>query len=203
MTTRDSPASVDDHASDDDTAFAAEALRLADVAYERVMAGVDPQLDTMPPELKPADAVRWIGDRVSELVAGLADLPLDRLVDLEAPTPPSGPSVSDPEPLGEPLTMRSPRGGLSEVRIWIHPIGEIPTGTLRFRLTDLHPGSGDALPGGTAMFAPAEIGVPLTSASSVLLRYPIPAGAAPGRYHGLVLATGVTDAAIPVTAVVT
>ena len=36
----------------------------------------------MPPELKPADAVRWIGDRVTELVAGFAELPLDRLVDL-------------------------------------------------------------------------------------------------------------------------
>ena len=67
-----------------------EALRLAELAYDRVMAGVDPQLDTMPPELKPADAVRWIGDRVTELVAGFAELPLDRLVDLGAPTPPSG-----------------------------------------------------------------------------------------------------------------
>ena len=167
------------------------------------MSGADPEHDTMPPELKPADAVRWIGDRVTELVAGFAELPLERLVDLGQRTPPSGSPASAPEPLGEPLTMRSPRGGLGEVRIWIHPIGDLAAGTLRLRLTDLHPGSGEALPGGTAVFAPGEIGLPLTAAASVLLRYPIPAGATPGGYHGLVLASGGTDAVVPITVVIT
>ena len=66
MTTQEPPVSiddcapVDDTASIDDTAFAEEALRLAGLAFDRVMSGVDPRLDTMPPELKPADAVRWI-----------------------------------------------------------------------------------------------------------------------------------------------
>ena len=187
----------------DDTAFADEALRLAGVAYDRVMSGADPELDTMPADLKPADAVRWIGDRVTELVAGFAELPLDRLVDQAAPAPASGGPASAAEPRGEPLTMRSPRGGLGEVRIWIHPVGELATGTLRFRLTDLQPGTGDALPGGTAVFAPAEIGLPLKAAESVLLRYPIPAGATPGGYHGLVLAGGVADAFVPITVVIT
>ena len=53
------------------------------------------------------------------------------------------------------------------------------------------------------MFAPAEIGLPLAAAASVLLRYPVPVGATPGRYHGLVLAGGVTDAVVPITAVIT
>ena len=208
MTTQDSTAPVDDvflieEASPDERAFAEEALRLAGVAYERVMSGVDPRLDTMPPELEPADAVRWMGDRVTELVAGFAELPLDRLVDLGAPTRPSGRPSGEPEPPGEPLTITSPRGGLGEVRIWVHPIGELTPGTLGFRLTDLQPGTGEALPGGTAVFAPAEIGLPLTAAASVVLRYPIPVGAVPGRYHGLVLAGGVTDAVVPITVVVT
>jgi len=183
----------------DDTAFADEALRLAGVAYDRVMSGADPELDTMPADLKPADAVRWIGDRVTELVAGFAELPLDRLVDQAAPAPASGGPASAAEPRGEPLTMRSPRGGLGEVRIWIHPIGELGDGMLRFRLTDLQPGTGEALPGGTAAFLPAEMAVPAAGPSSVLLRYPISTGTLPGRYHGLVLAGGATDAVVPIT----
>jgi len=201
VTAQESAASVDD--TDADTAFAEEALRLAGLAYDRVMSGADPGLDIMPPELKPADAVRWIGDRVTELVAGFAELPLDRLVDLGAPTPPPVRPVNAPEARGEPLAMASPRGGVGEVRIWIHPIGDLATGTLQFRLTDLQPGTGEALPGGTAVFAPDEISLPLTAAASVLLRYPVPAGAVPGGYHGLVLASGGTDAVVPITVMIT
>jgi hypothetical protein len=153
----------------------------------------------MPPELTPADAVRWIGDRVTEMVAGFAELPLDRLVDLVPPTPLAGDQASDPAPRGEPVAVASPRGGLAEVRIWIHPIGELRGGVLRFRLTDLEPSTGDALPGGTAVFVPAEIDVPVGGASSVLLRYPIPPGAIPGPYNGLVLAGGAADAVVPIT----
>ncbi len=203
MTAREFPVSIDDSASVDDTAFAEEALHLAGLAFDRVMSGVDPPLDTMPPELKPVDAVRWIGDRVTELVAGFAELPLERLVDLGPGSPPSEPPVSEPGPRGQPLTMTASRGGLGEVRIWLHPIGELTTGTLRFRVTDLLPATGEALPGGAAVFAPPEVSLPLGAAASVLLRYPIPVGAAPGRYHGMVLAGGATDAVVPVTVVIT
>jgi hypothetical protein len=184
-----------------DPAFTAEVLRVAGLAYDRVMSGADPRLDTMPPELEPADAVRWVGDRVTELVAGFAELPLDRLVDLGTPTPVAD-HGGDRAPHGEPLTMTAGRGGLAEVRLWIHPVGELGDGRLRFRLTDLESGAGDSLPGGTGVFTPAEIGVPLPAASSVGLRYPIPVGAAPGRYHGLVLAGGATDAVVPITVVI-
>jgi len=174
------------------------------LAYDRVMSGVDPQLDTMPPELKPADAVRWIGDRVTELVAGFAELPLDRLVDLGGPTASAHDHQSEPTPRGEPLIMVSPPCGLGEVRIWIHPIGDpVAAGTLRFRLSDLQPGTGETLPGGTAVFAPAVIDAPLGAPASVLLRYPVPAGTTPDRYHGLVLASGGSDAVVPITLVIT
>jgi hypothetical protein len=196
------PSGSSDSGSVDDAAFADEALHLAGLAFDRVMSGVDPPLDTMPPELTPADAVRWIGDRVTELVAGFAELPLDRLVGL-GPESSSEPPAGEAESRGEPLTMTATRGGLGEVRIWLHPIGELTTGTLRFRVTDLLPTTGEALPGGAAVFAPPEVSLPLGAAASVLLRYPIPAGAAPGRYHGLVLAGGATDAVVPVTAVIT
>ncbi len=189
----------------DDLGFTEEALRLAGLAYERVVSGVDPHLDALPPELTPADAVRWIGDRVTELVAGFAELPLDRLVDLGQQAPPAGDPESEPAPRGEPapqgepLTVTSRPGGVAEVRIWIHPIGELGDGMLRFRLTDLQPGTGEALPGGTAAFLPAEMAVPAAGPSSVLLRYPISTGTLPGRYHGLVLAGGATDAVVPIT----
>ena len=185
--------------SADDSGFTEEALRLAGLAYERVVSGVDPQLDALPPELTPAEAVRWIGDRVTELVAGFAELPLDRLVDLGEQTAPAGDREREPTLQGVPLTVTSRRGGVAEVRIWIHPIGVLGDGLLKFRLTDLQPGTGEALPGGTAAFVPAEMAVPAAGPSSVLLRYPIPTGTLPGRYHGLVLAGGATDAVVPIT----
>ncbi len=191
----------------DDAAFAAEALRVADLAYDRVMAGIDPRLDAMPTALEPADAVRWIGDRVTELVAGFAELPLDRLVDLGATPPDADHRAAEQHggaPLGEPLTLTSARGGVGEVRIWLHPLGELPTGTLTLRLGDLQPGAGEGLPGGTAVFVPPAIPLPVGAATSVLLRYPIPSDAVPGRYHGLVLAGGGgIDAVLPITVVVT
>ncbi|HEY5784722.1 MAG TPA: hypothetical protein VIT65_08090 [Microlunatus sp.] len=187
----------------DDVAFAEEALRVAGLAYDQVVSGVDPQREAVPTQLKPADAVRWIGDRVTELVAGFAELPLDQLVDLGGPNAAGHDHESEPTPRGEPLTMIAPRGGLAEVRIWIHPIGDLTAGTLRFRLSDLQPGTGTTLPGGSAVFVPAEIDVPLGAAASVLLRYPVPAGSTPDRYHGLVLAGGGTDAVVPITLAVT
>ena len=189
----------------DDAGFAAEALRVADLAYDRVMAGIDPRLEAMPTALEPADAVRWIGDRVTELVAGFAELPLDRLVDLGATPPDADHHASEHggAPQGEPLTLTSVRGGVGEVRIWLHPVGELQTGTLTLRLGDLQPGAGEGLPGGTAVFVPPAIPLPFGASTSVLLRYPIPSDAVPGRYHGLVLAGGGVDAVLPITVVVT
>lgn len=192
-----------DDAPQPDAAFAAEARRIADLAFDTVMSGVPQQLESMPPELEPADAVRWVGDRITELVAGFAELPLDRLVGV------AGPADADadagrgaaPAPRGEPLTLAARPGGLGEVRIWIHPLGDLETGTLRFRLGDLQASSGDALPGDLAVVSPPEITV-RGAVTSALLRYPVPAGTGPGRYDGVVLAYGVADAALPVTLVV-
>jgi hypothetical protein len=189
-----------------DAAFAAEARRLAGLAFDTVMSGVPPQREELPPELEPADAVRWVGDRVTELVAGFAELPLDRLLGLAVPTgaTPAASATEDPAavPRGEPLSVTAPVGGLGEVRIWIHPLGDLATGTLGFRLGDLHPGVGEPLAGGAAVFAPAEVTVS-GAVTSILLRVPIPPGTRRGRYDGLVLAYGVVDAVLPITVVVT
>ncbi len=186
-----------------DEAFAAEARRLAGLAFDAVMSDVPPQLEQMPPELEPADAVRWIGDRVTELVAGFAELPLDRLLDATGPASGTPPTQPDPPTTrGEPLTVTVPAGGLGEVRVWVHPVGDLGTGTLRFRLGDLHPAAGEPLPGDLAVFVPSEVEVH-GAVTSTLLRYPVPAGTRPGRHEGLVLAYGVADAVVPVTVVVT
>lgn len=184
-----------------DVAFAAEARRIADLAFEAVMSGVPQQLESMPPELEPADAVRWVGDRITELVAGFAELPLDRLVGVvgAADATPAPPRAAAPR--GEPLTLAARPGGVGEVRIWIHPLGDLETGTLRFRLGDLQPSSGDALPGQLAVVTPPEVTVH-GAVTSTLLRYPVPTGTPPGRYDGVVLAYGVADAVLPVTLVV-
>lgn len=195
-----------DSADGPDAAFAAEARRIAGLAFDKVMSGVPPQREELPPELEPADAVRWVGDRVTELVAGFAELPLDRLLGLAAPAgaAPAPATSGDPNavPRGEPLVVTAPAGGLGEVRIWIHVLGDLDPGTLRFRLGDLQPGIGEPLPGGAAVFAPPEVTVS-GAVTSTLLRVPIPPGTGPGRYDGLVLAYGVVDAVLPVTVVVT
>ena len=189
-----------------DAAFAAEARRIAGLAFDKVMSGVPPQREELPPELEPTDAVRWVGDRVTELVAGFAELPLDRLLGLGAPAgaAPAPSASGDPNalPRGEPLAVTAAAGGLGEVRLWIHPLGDLDTGTLTFRLGDLQPGVGEPLPGGAAVFAPPEVTVS-GAVTSTLLRVPIAPGTRPGRYDGLVLAYGVVDAVLPITVVVT
>ncbi len=123
------PDSSTDGTDGTDAAFAAEARRIAGLAFDKVMSGVPPQREELPPELEPADAVRWVGDRVTELVAGFAELPLDRLLGLAGPAgaAPAPPANGDQHavPRGEPLAVTAPAGGLGEVRIWIHPLGDL------------------------------------------------------------------------------
>lgn len=176
-------------------AFADDVLRSADEAFDRVMTGVDHPLETMPPDLEPADAIRWAGDRVTELLAGVAALPLDRLLG------PSG-GAEDRSPVGEPVTAHAARGGVAEVRIWVHQIGPVPAATLRFVLTELVGPSGASLTGTTAEFAPAELLVPAPACASTVLRLPIPEAAEVGSHHGLVVAAGVAGAVVPITVVV-
>jgi hypothetical protein len=188
--------------------LADDVLRSAEEAFVRVMSGVAEQVETMPPDLEAADALRWAGDRVTELLAGLAELPLDRVLGLAGPS--VGGSDHDrhrgapatPMLRGEPLVLRAARGAVAETRVWVHLIGQPPAATLRFALSDLVGPDGDPWVDGEAVFEPAELVLPTCTAASTLLRLTIPDAASLGEHHGLIIGRGVAGAVVPITVVI-
>ncbi|MDN5762281.1 MAG: hypothetical protein L0H41_08200 [Microlunatus sp.] len=182
-------------AGPDETEVAQAAVAAAGIAYERVMSGVADELASVPPNLEPADALRWAGDRLTELLAGFAEFPLDRLMGLNDARPGTAETVAR----GEPVQVRATAGSSAETRIWVHVIGPLTQATVRFSLTDLVPAVGDSLPGCAAAFEPTGLSLPAPAGASTVLRYRIPTGTAPGHYHGLVVGRGVADAVVPVT----
>ncbi|MFT4167257.1 MAG: hypothetical protein QM650_18635 [Microlunatus sp.] len=189
-------------------------LHAAEDAFMKVMAGVPEQLETMPPALDPADAIRWFGDRVSELVASLSEFPLEAMLGLDDPVKPANsPEAGDANSAcrpsedqrlaGEPLRVQAGAGTVAEVRVWVHPMGDLAPGTLRFSLSDLVAASGASIPGSLGTFAPAQLGTPITVGAGTLLQLPVPPDASPGDYHGHVFALGATTAAVPVVVTLT
>ncbi len=189
-------------------------LAAAEQAFARVMTGVPDQVETMPPELEVADVLRWAGDRLTELLAGFAELPLDRLVGLAD----RGATESDhdhghhraraaaeviPGPVGEPLSVRGVRGSTAQVRVWLHTVGEVAQVRLHIVLASLVAPDGAVWPGPDAIFEPAELTVPAPVGASTLLTLRIPANTLSGSHHGLVIARGVAGAVVPITVVVT
>lgn len=197
--------------ADHDRAFAHQVHRAAEEAFARVMTGVDEQVARLPPGLELSDALRWLGDRVSELVAGFAELPLDRLAGLGVPGAehpdrdhhqhPAADGATAPP--GEPIIVRAARGSTAEVRVWVHLVGAVPAATLRLGLSDLLRPDGTTWLRPAADLAPAQIALPGDGSTSAVLRLPIPADAVPGAHHGLVVGHGVAGAAVPITVVIT
>lgn len=184
----------------------------AEVAFEKVMAGVDTHLAATPAELTTTDALRWAGDRLVEMLAAFAELPVERLLGLDGRArvrgdggaPADGGTPADgPRPQGEPISISATAGGLAEARIWVHQRGAPAEGSLRFVLTDLHSATADPLPGAAAAFDPPSLALPALAGASTVIRFRVPADALPGAYHGHVVGRGVAGAAVPVTVVIT
>lgn len=189
-------------------------LQAAADAFARVMAGVPEQLETVPPDLDLGDAIRWAGDRITELLAGLSELPLEAMLGLDGSSGSSGSAGAadadparqpsdDQQPTGEPVRVHARAGMVAEARIWVHPVGDLSPGTLHFLLSDLVAASGESIPGSLAGFTPEQIATPVAVGTATLLRLSVPADAAPGRYHGHIFAHGVTGAAVPVMVTLT
>ena len=183
-------------------------LRAAEEAFAKVMAGVPEQLETMPPDLDADDAIRWAGDRVTELLANLAELPLESLLGpaeqaVEDPVPDGFSATDSRPPTGVPLSVRASAGEVTEARVWVHPVGDLGPGDLHFLLSDLVAPSGESISGELAGFAPAHLTTPLRAGAATLLQLEVPPGTARGSYHGHVLARGAADAAVPITVTLT
>lgn len=198
---------------DEGSPSAAAVLACADLAFERVMASVSDRPAALPPDLEPADALRWVTDRVTEAVAGFAELPLHRLLDLGGPDRGGpGPAV----PTGEAVRLAAAPGSVAQARIWVHvvdpgpPTKEVPTSAadrpgqrLTFALTELRGNGADPLTADGTSFEPPYLELPTAPGTSTLLRYRVPAGTDPGAYHGVVVGHGLADATVVVTLVVT
>lgn len=191
----------------------ARVLQAAEDAFARVMAGVPEQLEAMPPDLDLADAIRWAGDRVTELLAGLSELPLEAMLGLDGSSGPSGSSQADPaaaarppsdeQPAGQPVRVQARAGTVAQARVWVHPVGDLAPGVLHFLLSDLIAASGESIPGSLAGFTPEQLTTPVVVGAATLLQLSVPADAVPGRYHGHVFAHGVIGAAVPITVTLT
>ena len=199
---------------DDAVTLEERVLQAAEEAFVAVMAGVPEQLETMPPDLDLADAIRWFGDRVTELVASLSELPVEALLGLDDSSEPAGPARADNadpagrpgdgrRPAGEPVRIQAGAGTVAEGRVWVHPVGDLAPGMLRFSLSDLVTASGASIPGSLGSFSPEQVPTPVAIGAGTLLRVLVPPGATPGHYHGHVFAHGVTAAAVPVIVTLT
>lgn len=186
-------------------------MRAAEDAFAKVMAGVPEQLETIPPDLDLADAMRWFGDRVTELIASLSELPLETVLGVDGSFDRGSKAAaattvgrsSEEQPTGEPVRVQARSGLVAETRVWVHPGGDLTPGVLQFLLSDLVSGSGESIPGSVGSFAPAQITTPVAAGTATLLRLTMPADAVPGCYHGHVFAHGTTGAAVPIMVTLT
>lgn len=193
--------------------FERATLAAAEQAFARVMTGVPDQVETMPPELEAADALRWTGDRVTELLAGFAELPLDRLAGLATPgtadhshdhgRATTTADTSGPGPVGEPLSIRGVPGSTAQLRVWVHSVGDVAPAQVRFELATMVAPDGTPWTGPDATFEPAELAVPAPVGATTLLSLAIPGDAGPGSHHGLVIGCGVVGAVVPISVVIT
>lgn len=182
-----------------------EVLDAAEEALRRVMNGVADQVERMPPDLEPAEALRWAGDRATELLAGFAELPLEQLLGLGRPTAAPARETPGPgaEPTGEPLTVRVRPGDTAEVRVWVHLLGGRIDGVLAFALSPLTGPDGATWTALDPVFRPAECPLPITGPWSTMLRFGVPDEAIAGTHHGLVITRGAATAAVPITVIIT
>jgi hypothetical protein len=103
---------------------------------------------------------------------------------------------------GEPITLHARPGETAEAPVWIHNMGPRLVRGIALRLTGLTAADGAELKAGPAAFEPGELAVGPAASGQAVLTVPVPTDAAPGSYHGHVLGSGETEAAVPVRLVV-
>lgn len=97
-----------------------------------------------------------------------------------------------------PLTLSGPAGADAVVPVWIHNATDLAVGGVRLRLTDLVAPTGARVAGALARFAPAVLDIAPRGSGESRLSLPVPRDAAPGLYHGHLLAPELPEAALAV-----
>jgi hypothetical protein len=103
---------------------------------------------------------------------------------------------------GSPVALTGAPGDEAAAQVWIHNTTDSPLEAIALRVTDLAAHDGATVHGGLAAFAPARLDVAAGASASTMLALEVPERTAAGAYHGLVLASGLPAASVPVLLVV-
>ena len=78
-------------------------------------------------------------------------------------------------------------GGTAEAAVWVHNATPSGVPAVDLRITELVSAGGLTVPAPAVSLAPDRVDIPAAGAREVRLAVRVPAGQAPGHYHGLVL----------------
>lgn len=157
--------------------------------------GAAPAADAVPPmRAAVARAIDLYADLFRETFGLYADL-----VDLAVRG--QGASVSAAGGAA-PVALTGRAGAQATAPVWLHNGGETALAAVELRVTDLAAHDGAAVPGARAGFSPAALDIAAGASASSTLAVAVPDAAVAGAYHGLVLASGLPRASVPVLLVV-
>jgi hypothetical protein len=99
---------------------------------------------------------------------------------------------------GSPVALAGTAGQEAAAMVWLHNLTGSSLTTVELRMTSLTAHDGATLDGIACVFSPAVLDVGAGSSASATLSVTLPPDAAAGAYHGLVLASGLPAASVPV-----
>lgn len=101
-----------------------------------------------------------------------------------------------------PVALSGLPGENAAASVWLHNPTESRLLAVSLHVTDLAAHDRTTVAGACGAFSPGTVEVASRARASTTLGIAIPGGAAPGAYHGLVLATGMPAVSVPVLLVV-
>ena len=202
-----------------------EALRALTDAQRRSVAAASDLFDALmgeigarePPRLRVGAALRALGEaadgndaaRMRAVVARAIDLYADFVretfelyADMAQPAVDGRGAAVSASGGGAAVELDGAPGQAAAAPVWLHNATESPMIAVALRLTDLAAHDGATVAGAHGTFSPASLDVAAGGSGSATLQIAVPQGAPAGAYHGLVLASGLPAASVPVLLVV-
>jgi hypothetical protein len=99
---------------------------------------------------------------------------------------------------GAPVVLTGTPGQEATATVWLHNAASSPLVAAELRMTSLTAHDGGTLGELGCVFSPQALDVAAGSSAAAVVSVRVPADAAPGAYHGLVLASGAPAASVPV-----
>jgi hypothetical protein len=96
------------------------------------------------------------------------------------------------------LTLAATQPGTVDSEVWLHNSGSVDRGDICLRCGDLLSHDGSVIGSARISFEPEVVPMPARCSRGVLVHIEVGADAAPGRYHGMLLADGHPDIWLPI-----